>query len=123
MDERVLCGGTKGERRLVFFSAAEKTEHIVGRLAQVVLGVDFWEWDSMWEPVDSEDVPALGSGWDVTFVAAVVVEGWTHVPAVDSMGSHVGVLGWSDMGNDSGARWCQRSVQKIEGLVEAGVGR
>jgi hypothetical protein len=55
LNERVLCGGTKGKRRLVFFSAAEKAEHIVGCLAQVVLGVHFWEWDSMWEPVDSAD--------------------------------------------------------------------
>ncbi len=92
MDERVLCGGAKNERRLVVFSAAEKAEHIVGCLAQVGVGVYFWEWDSMWEPVDSEDVPALGSGWDVALVAFVVVEGWTHVPAVDSMGSHVGAL-------------------------------
>jgi hypothetical protein len=77
---------------MVFFSAVEKAEHIVGCLAQVVAGVDFWEWGSMWEPVDSEDVPALGSGWDVALVASVVVQGWTHVPAVNSMRSHVGTL-------------------------------
>jgi hypothetical protein len=74
------------------FLAAEKAEHIVGCLAQVVVGVDFWEWDSMWEPVDSEDVTALGSGWDVALVASVVVKGWNHLPAVDSMRSHVGAL-------------------------------
>ena len=92
MNGRVLCGGTKGERQLAFFVAAEKAEHIIGCLAQVVVGVHFWEWDSMREPVDSEDIPALGSGWDVALVAWAVVEGWTHVPAVDSMGSHVGAL-------------------------------
>jgi hypothetical protein len=77
---------------MVFFPAVEKAEHIVSCLAQVVVSVDFGEWDSMWEPVDSEDVPALGSGWDVALVASVVVQGWTHVPAVDSVRSHVGTL-------------------------------
>jgi hypothetical protein len=92
LDERVLCGGTEGKRRLVFFLAAEKAEHIVRSLAQVVVGVHFWKWDSMWEPVDSEDVPALGSGWDIALVASVVVKGWTHVPAVHSMRSLVCML-------------------------------
>ena len=77
---------------MVFFSVVEKAEHIVGSLAQVVVGVNFGEGDSMWEPVDSEDVPASGSGWDVVLVALVVVQEWTHVPAVDSVRSHVGTL-------------------------------
>jgi hypothetical protein len=77
----------------------------------------------MGEPVDSEDVPALLSGWNVAFVAAVVVEGWTHVPAVDTMWSHVGSLHWSDVGDDSGAQRGEGCVQEIECLVDTGVGR
>ena len=55
-------------------------------------------------------------------MAAVVVEGWTHVPAVNTMGSHVGSLRWSDVGDDSGAWRGEGGVQEIECLVEAGVG-
>ena len=76
----------------MFGRVLKKAEHVVGGLSQIVVGVDFWKWDSMWEPFDGEDVPALRSGWDVTFVAAVVVKGWTDVPAVNSMRSHVGTL-------------------------------
>jgi hypothetical protein len=36
LDERVLCGGAKSERRLVFFSTVEKAEHIVGVILRVV---------------------------------------------------------------------------------------
>ena len=56
-------------------------------------------------------------------MAAVVVEGWAHIPAVDAMRSHVGSLRWSDVGDDSGARWGEGCVQEIECLVEAGVGQ
>jgi hypothetical protein len=77
---------------MVFFLAVEKAEHIIGCLAQVVVGGDFGEGDSTSEPVDSEDAPASGSGWDVALVESVVVQGWTHVPAVESVRSHVGTL-------------------------------
>ncbi len=54
-------------------------------------------------------------------MAAIVVEGWTHVPAVNTMGSHVGLLLWSDVGNNSGAQGGKGCVQEIECRVEAGV--
>jgi hypothetical protein len=123
LNEGVLCGGTKGEWRLVAFAASEIAEHAVGGLSQIVVGVYVWKWDSVWEPVDNEDIPALGSGWDVTFVAAVVVEGWTHVPAVDTMWSHVGLLRWSGVCDGSGSWQGEGCAQEIEGLVEQGVGR
>ena len=109
--------------RLVAFAASEIAEHAVGGLSQIVVGVYVWKWDSVWEPVDNEDIPALGSGWDVTFVAAVVVEGWTHVPAVDTMWSHVGLLRWSGVCDGSGSWQGEGCAQEIEGLVEQGVGR
>ncbi len=105
------------------FAALEKAEHVVDSLSQIGVGADFREGDSMWEPVDCEDIPALGSGQNVAFVASVVIEGRAHVPAIDAMGSHVGSLRWSDVGNDSGAWRGKGCVQKIERLVEAGVGR
>ncbi len=102
---------------MVFFPAVEKAEHIVSCLAQVVVSVDFGEWDSMWEPVDSEDVPALGSGWNVAFVAGVVIKGWTQVPTVNTMGCHVGLLHWSDVGDNSGARRGEGCVQELNALL------
>jgi hypothetical protein len=97
LNKGVLCCGAEGEWQLASFVALANTEHVVGGLSQIVVGVNFWKRDSMGEPVNSEDLPALCSGWNVVFVAVVVVKGWTHVPAIDTMGSHVGSLPWSDV--------------------------
>jgi hypothetical protein len=99
----ILGGGAKGEWPLACFEVLENAEHVVGSLSQVVAGVNLWKGDGVGESVNSENIPALQSGWNVAFVAAVVVEGWTHVPVVNTMGSHVGSLQWSDVGNNSGA--------------------
>ena len=41
----------------------------------------------MWEPVDSQDVPAPGYGGDIALVTLVVVHGWANIPSVDAMRS------------------------------------
>jgi hypothetical protein len=87
LNEGVLRCGAEGEWRVGSFAALENAEHVFGSLSQIVAGVNFWKWDSMGEPVDSEDVPAVQSGWNVAFVAVVVVEGWIHVPASNTMAS------------------------------------
>ena len=46
----------------------------------------------MWEPVNSQDVPAPVCGGDITLVTPVVVHGWANVPSVDSTKGHVGAL-------------------------------
>jgi hypothetical protein len=104
LDESLLCGGAKGEWQVAFLGVLEDAEHGVSSLLQVVVRGDVWKGDCVGEPVDGENIPALRSGWNVAFVAAVMVEGWTHIPAVNTMGSHIGLLGWSDVGNDLGAR-------------------
>jgi hypothetical protein len=58
LNEGVLCCGSEGKWQLASFAALEKAQHIVGGLLQIVVGVNFWKWDSVREPVDSEDVPA-----------------------------------------------------------------
>jgi hypothetical protein len=122
LDESVLGGKAEGEWRWTYFGVLENTEHAVGSLSQVVVGVNFGKREGVGKPVDGENMPALRSGWNVAFMAAVVVEGWTHVPAVNTMGSHVGSLRWSDVGDNSGAQQGEGCVQEIEGRVEAGVG-
>ena len=46
----------------------------------------------MWEPVDSQDVPAPGCGGDIALVTSVVVHGWANVASFDLMRGHVGAL-------------------------------
>ena len=46
----------------------------------------------MWEPVNSQDVPATGYGGDIALVTSVVAHGWANVTSVDPMRGHVGAL-------------------------------
>ena len=56
----------------------------------------------MWEPVDGQCVADAEGAGDIALVAAVVLNGWADVPAIDAMGSHVRTLCWSDMDDDAG---------------------
>ena len=56
----------------------------------------------MLKPVDSQGVADTEGAGDVAFVAAVVLDGWADVPAVDIVGSQVRALGWSNIDNDAG---------------------
>ena len=71
----------------------------------------------VWEPVDCEGfLNAKGAG-NVAFVAGVVIKGWTQVPTVNTMGCHVGLLHWSDVGDNSGARRGEGCVQELNALL------
>jgi hypothetical protein len=75
----------------------------------------------MWEPVDGEGITrSVGTG-DVALVAAVMFGRGANIPAVNSMGGHVGTLVRCDMDDDSGSRWGQGRLVEIERSVEAGV--
>jgi hypothetical protein len=72
------------------------------------------------EPGDSVG-DALGTGLpDPDGVAAIGVEGWAEVPAVEGMRGPGGAIAGLVMDEDSNARWGNRRAIKVKGAVHLG---
>ena len=71
----------------------------------------------MWETVDGQCVTDAEGAGDIALVAAVVLDGWSDVPAVNAVESHVRTLGWSEMNDDAGTWWGKGALVEVEGAV------
>ena len=71
----------------------------------------------MWEPVDGQCVADAEGAGDIALVAAVVLDGWSDVPAINAVESHVRMLGWSDMDDDAGTWWGKEALVEVEGAI------
>ena len=101
----------------------DEREHVVGGLAEVLVGGYCWEWDVVWEPVDGQSVAYAEGAGDVALVTAVMFDGWADIPAVDAVWTHVRTLGWREVNDDASAWWGKGTLVEIEVAVEASVGR
>ena len=77
----------------------------------------------MREPIDGKGIANAESAGDVALVAAVVFGGGTNVPAINTMRCHVWALVGSFVDNDTSTGRGKRAAVKIEGAIEAGIGR
>ena len=73
--------------------------------------------------IHSERISDFKGAGNVALMATIVFEGGSNVPAVDSMGRHVGSLVRRHMDDNSSAGWSEGSFVKIEISIQAGVGR
>jgi hypothetical protein len=76
----------------------------------------------VWEPVNGQCVVDAEGAGDIAHVAAVVLDGWADVSAIDAVGSHVRTLGWSDMNDDASTWWGKGTLVEIEISVQTSVG-